>query len=1315
MSRQMEGCSYMCGECFQVYDSIVAFNKHVCHSDTESVCRQKGKPPFSSQREQSSVINVSPEPHSSGAPYSPCGKPVYTKEKEGMHGSVDFKAKKSSDIKTETITTTVVSDQGDLSDHEDTQEEEEDGNEETVKKRKKYQAMDDTYRLNRTMRDKDFKLARSHFYCFKDTLGDWDERSTQFLIKLIHKYPKTHFLLSMKTEKRMGHWESLHKEMETAGHTFTILQLRMRWREVLQKYRWTVDYNDQHEIKKRCEYFDEMNELFGDWDKEATHSLLRQMHRVKLENQNKKIVRIGYSGWEKITENLNNEGHRFTMNMVEGRWRNMVTLYKTMVDHNVLPNVEPRSVAYKKDLEELVKYVPQRRHNYEKKKGRSVIMERFPTSGSRTLLQAYKDCIGRFMDPAVDNSVLWDEITQKLEDVGFSFTTFKLKEILNGMIKGFEKCQYHNSLPGAIRRDVPYYRELAEIYGVYGRWPHIQTSRTVEMRIRRKFRLRLQVSQQLWSSEESRALLHVYPDVLESHVNQNLSHQVSDLWLQVAKAYAATGYPKRDVPEIAIHMGLLRQGYVQGNVFPFMEEMRRVKETEEAVCYSPDVSKFTGDVEIIYWSHEAVNHLLDLYIKYQASASSSHACKDEVFTKITEKMQEFGYGYTKNQVFEQFKTLLTQYNTRKSKTWIASSSGRHSQNPLGAPYWEKLHKVLELRKMMSLSWTTGVKPLTIEAQKIVYNVAYQKAEELLVKKMTDKEQVRLLAEIIEGVRVHIRTNKLLDPVPRTRQVRLHLTNSLKNFDENSEDNQDIKQLHSLLADSDMLKLLSDVTLEPTNYDSKVRNPKTRKRHLYTTKKGLGIHGKQEGNARNSEAEFASNTYLSWISEEEPSDFLKCQGKESRDVAAEYLTFALCCLKSDLDKETVGNTNYIKENNENHEPHKKDAVSCCVKDYGFPQGVDVVEQRTSEDRFGNVNAVTSQLCDIHSTPLLPKQRKIINKKMLQSTEDLPQESINSNSDSTQDVPSSSCKQNLSGFSLNESTDDIYEKLFGEVHNLVPKSYSLQGKGAFYTFSGISDSDLILHLPKELTLYDHGNIFNKKLSEKNQFDVQRKKDANYMKDSFSDFSESDTGNASECEFGNSEEDSQFHDSGIQNRSDPETKIIQTRSGRKTRFTFFSKTLNNDSDDDITEEEKCSSNSQKLSPTQKRLKLESEPVMQITAPKRKRGRPRKNREPETVLNYKVLRDGSAVIQRDSPENMTSSQDELGGKVSKVDKNLECITNPRDCVLSYLEEHQTERVKKEEELINILKAQQAEQANVLTKMLDIFQDLKSKLKVRK
>ncbi|KAG0728325.1 hypothetical protein GWK47_032709 [Chionoecetes opilio] len=50
----------------------------------------------------------------------------------------------------------------------------------------------------------------------------------------------------------------------------------------------------------------------------------------------------------------------------------------------------------------------------------------------------------------------------KLADEGLNFATSKLKEILTGMIKGFEKCQYHNSLPGAIHRDVPHYRELAE-------------------------------------------------------------------------------------------------------------------------------------------------------------------------------------------------------------------------------------------------------------------------------------------------------------------------------------------------------------------------------------------------------------------------------------------------------------------------------------------------------------------------------------------------------------------------------------------------------------------------------------------------------------------------------------------------------------------------------------------------------------------------------------------------------------------------------------------------------------------------------------
>lgn len=49
-----------------------------------------------------------------------------------------------------------------------------------------------------------------------------------------------------------------------------------------------------------------------------------------------------------------------------------------------------------------------------------------------------------------------------------------------------------------------------------------------------------------------------------------------------------------------------------------------------------------SEVEITYWSHEAVNLLLDLYIKHQ-SAAVSHANRNNVFVKITESMQNLGY------------------------------------------------------------------------------------------------------------------------------------------------------------------------------------------------------------------------------------------------------------------------------------------------------------------------------------------------------------------------------------------------------------------------------------------------------------------------------------------------------------------------------------------------------------------------------------------------------------------------------------------------------------------------------------------------
>lgn len=994
--------------------------------------------------------------------------------------------------------------------------------------------------------------------------------------------------------------------------------------------------------------------------------------------------------------------------MVEGRWRNMVTMYKTTVDYNFIPNVEPRSMAYRKDLEELVKYVPQRRQYYEKHKGRSVKMERFPTNGARSLLEAYKECVSRFIDPAIDNRVLWDEITQKVENDGFSFTTFKLKEILNGMIKGFEKCQYHNSLPGAIRRDVPFYRDLAEIYGVYNRWPHIQISRTMEMRTKRKFRLRLQASQQLWSSDESRALLQVYPDVLESHVSQNVNYHTSDLWLQVAKAYAATGYPKRDVPEIAIHFGLLRQGYSQGNLFPFIEEMQRVKETEEAVCYSPDVSKFTGDVEIIYWNHEAVNHLLDLYLIYQPTASSSHGCKDEVFMKIKDKMLELGYGYTKDQVFEQFKTLLTQYNTRKTKPWMAPATSRKIHNPVAAPYWGKLHKVLELRKMMSLSWTTGVKPLTLKAQKIVFCVAYRKAEELLKKKMAAREHARLIAQIIEGIRVHIRTNRLLNPVPRTRQVRFHLIQAVKTFDKINEENKDIICLHMLLEKCDMLKYFNDLSLEPTNTISTANCSRARRKCLPKNKESIRTNGQQTNKkcaVEDTKEDFTDSDDLGWISEEESVDNLNNQEKEDCDTAAEYLAFALTCLKENWNERKYSNIQEQKreiiEMHQNGENNDKINLynSKCSRDLKCEL------QLTPKSKFKkNDNPKIYGLSEKQSMHSFSLKRKKVNKSALSYTDYSITQISNVGSVLDQSVPScSNINWNDTKFDNIKNNSDVYKDLFGETCNITPKRCSSDSKGAFYTFSENLNSNLVLYLPQEVSLSGHCNIYKKDSHNHHTSLNQKKRKLQLDKDSLmTSDSEIDMTNEDFC---SSEADEYCHSSQSSKiKGDPETKVIQTRSGRKTRFTYFSKALNYNSDECAEEESLL--NSTIVSVPQKRQKLNLLPTLELVTPKRKQLRSQRNRGAATILNCKSIETGSFASHSDSPES---------SNLENKDKIFKYINDEKNSVLSFFKEHKTERVKTEEQLLSVLNIQQVEQASVITEMIDVFKELQCKFKFQR
>ncbi|CAL4105055.1 unnamed protein product, partial [Meganyctiphanes norvegica] len=769
---------------------------------------------------------------------------------------------------------------------------------------RKYNGMPDDFRLNRMMRDRDFKLGRTNFYSFKDTLGDWDERSTQSLIELIQKHPKAHFLLSQKSERRLVHWENIHKEMCKAGYSFTVLQLRMRWREVLRKYRWTVDYNDHHSIKKTCEYMDEMNQLFGEWDCDATMALFEQMKQIQNESAGKQLVRVGFAGWERISANLMAQGHRFSVYKVEARWRNLVNLYKTMVDHNAMPHVQPYSIAFQEQLQNLVVYEPNRRKRYERQKGKKVTQERFPETATQLLLQLYKDNIQSFHNPSVNNTLLWEEIRQNMEESGHVFPTHKLKDILTGIIKGYENCQYHNSLPGAICREVPYYRELSEIYDVYRCWPHIKNRRSLEHRMIRKFRLRLQSSQQSWSTDESHTLLQVYPDVLESHVNQAVSNnmsqqQPSDLWLQVAKSYQATGKTRRDVPEIAIHIGLLRQGYIQGNNFPFMNEMRRVKEMEEAVCYSPDVSKFTGDIEVIYWSHDAVHALLDLYIKHQQKTTSG---RELVFLRITEDLNNDGYMYTKQQVNNQFQLLTGQFKARLLKTRIKPQAGRTPSIPAGAPYENKLHEIYQLREDLCLSWTNNVKALPKHSLKVLLEVSNLKFKEFFSKGLNDKEIKEQIQQVIQSVRLHIRKNKLLEPIPETRQVRHHLIKSLQLCAEGKEDIEAVVELLDMLKDFQYEKLLNGVmnkeATEKTYVGKKeqITNIKRAKYKKNTLSRGVT---KRKRNDLDSEINHKSLNKKKNECSDQLCSSDKVESCQEIDEIPEYLTITLSCIQEKL--------------------------------------------------------------------------------------------------------------------------------------------------------------------------------------------------------------------------------------------------------------------------------------------------------------------------------------------------------------------------------------------------------------------------------
>ncbi|XP_063859876.1 uncharacterized protein LOC135100671 isoform X1 [Scylla paramamosain] len=541
--------------------------------------------------------------------------------------------------------------------------------------------------LNRLMKDNTFGRRVRHDAPYSQRLGPWDNKSSRMLIRLLGEYPRAYFILD-KECKRTEAWEIIRIRLAEADYQFTVLQIRMRWRELCKKYRNTVNHNDMFKTRKTCQFFDEMNELFGVWDHPATLLLIRQLEA----NGGKPLgqnggTRMRIKVWEHIRQVLASHGYKYTADQVQGRWSNLVTLYQRMVEHNSRPHNEPITIAFKDHIERIFNYVPERNSKWLKimeKRGKypKSLPKKWTVPVERKLLTYYNERVYRFNNDHIDNTTLWKEIVQKLEDEeGYSTTIEKVRTRFYELTKQFSMTEQHNSQPGTIRRECKHHEMLSEIYNIYNFWPHDRS--TIKMEKTNTIRMRQVNTQLMWNEDQSRTLLQLYPQVLMSHVTSGDHQPMEELWLQLAKAYMNATNDRKQCYEIEEHIALMRRGYHSQNPFPFVTEMQLLEETESTFGFVPDSLPISGDQLISYWSHRAAHLLLDLVIHHRQEGVKNSG----LFEAISRDLADYGYRYTGEEC-RVYYSLLRQVYTNRLRT-----IKRNKEMIKPFPYMDKMAEV----------------------------------------------------------------------------------------------------------------------------------------------------------------------------------------------------------------------------------------------------------------------------------------------------------------------------------------------------------------------------------------------------------------------------------------------------------------------------------------------------------------------------------------------------------------------------------------------------------------------------------------------
>lgn len=675
--------------------------------------------------------------------------------------------------------------------------------------------------LNRLMKDNTFGRRVRHDAPYSHRLGPWDNKSSRLLIQLLGEYPKAYFILD-KECKRTEAWEMIRYKLAEAGHQFTVLQIRMRWRELCKKYRNTVNHNDMHNTRKTCQFFDELNVLFGVWDRPATLLLIRQLEA----NGGKPLgqnggTRMRIKVWEHIRQVLASHGYKYTPDQVQGRWSNLVTLYQRMVEHNARPHNEPITIAFKDHIERIFNYVPERNSKWLKimeKRGKTpkTMTKKWTVAMERNLLTYYHERVYRFNNDHVDNSILWKEIVQKLEEDGHSSTPEKVRVRFYELTKQFSLSEQHNSQPGTIRRECKHHEMLSEIYNIYNFWPHDRSS--IKMEKTNTIRMRQVNAQLMWSEDQSRTLLQLYPQILVSHISNGEHQPMEELWLQLAKAYMNATNDRKQCYEIEEHFAVLRRGYRSQNPFPFVAEMQLLEETESTLGFTQEASPTTNDQLVSYWSHRAAHLLLDFVIHHRQEGVKNSG----LFEVISKDLADYGYRYTGEEC-RLYYSLLRQLYTNRLRT-----IRRNKEMIKPFPYMDKMAEVDAVVSQPKFIETP-------ESRLAVLSAAISKLKEL--KEEDGKIQREHIPAWLVDLKMFLKRNEIIHPTPSVKCLARILSEAV----EDSSLDAKFVECHTILGcHLNFLKLISgkgisNVESSPT-IKSKGRNtnPKSNPQPKYGT-------------------------------------------------------------------------------------------------------------------------------------------------------------------------------------------------------------------------------------------------------------------------------------------------------------------------------------------------------------------------------------------------------------------------------------------------------------------------------------------------